>query len=544
MAVVTVGQLLYPSDRALPFARLGGRAVGWQTELELAKRLGEDFVESRLIFQNQGMPLGEATLISAGAEVQEDVLIRRLTDYPLWQRLVPGSFFWQRPEVKQWSISFNNKVLDAFSVSRAAFLSRPATNASLAIVDGEVVAISDVPGVLFTPAQITEALTEKGLSYGREVVVELRGWPIRPDKTAADFFEIRSQAELALNRQIEIVANGQTFTPSREDRASWLELIEGVGGRAILKLNTKIVQEYIDQVVNKQAGKGRGTTSVTLQNGYELKREVGESGLAVDKEDLIESIDEYLIEGIGDGRLLASMIDVAPLIVYNSTYTATRDGLQAYISDRAKRGAWISIQQLDGERWAVGADDHDSVVSASTYKLYVSLYLFKEMQEGKRDWSTPIIGTDTSTCFDRMTIASTNACAEEWLNQFGRTNLNNFLYEKGFSRATTFTNPRAAHTSSADLTRFMAGLEQGTLVSGAYRDRLLSSLSRHSYRSGIPAGSAGRVWNKVGFLWSYTHDTAIVHHPRGRYVMTIMTTGQSYAAIANMTREIEKIMYP
>lgn len=48
---------------------------------------------------------------------------------------------------------------------------------------------------------------------------------------------------------------------------------------------------------------------------------------------------------------------------------------------------------------------------------------------------------------------------------------------------------------------------------------------------------------KIGFLWNYVHDTAIVRHPRGTYVMTIMTQGKSYAAIAAMTRDIERIMY-
>ena len=166
------------------------------------------------------------------------------------------------------------------------------------------------------------------------------------------------------------------------------------------------------------------------------------------------------------------------------------------------------------------------------------------MNEGRHDWNTPILGTTTNACFDRMTIASTNPCAEEWLNQFGRTNLNNYLYSRGFSAATTFTHPEAAHTSARDLTNYMIGLERGTLIGGAQRERLLSSLSRHPYRYGIPAGSKGKVWDKVGFVWDCVNDTAIVHHPRGTYVMTILTRGQSYGAIAAMTRDIERIMYP
>ena len=126
------------------------------------------------------------------------------------------------------------------------------------------------------------------------------------------------------------------------------------------------------------------------------------------------------------------------------------DGFQAYIDKKARWNTWISIQQLDGEKWSLGARDTESVVSGSTYKLYVALYLFKEMNEGKRDWNTPILGTTTNAYFDRMTIASTNPCAEDWLNQFGRTNLNNYLYSRGFSTATTFTHPEAAHTSARD----------------------------------------------------------------------------------------------
>ena len=93
----------------------------------------------------------------------------------------------------------------------------------------------------------------------------------------------------------------------------------------------------------------------------------------------------------------------------------------------------------------------------------------------------------------------------------------------------------------------MIGLNNGTLVSGANRDRLLNNLSRHPYKYGIATGSvvaSDKVYDKVGFLWDYIHDTAIVTHPRGTYILTIMTKGQSYAAIANVTREIERIMYP
>ncbi|HMS93291.1 MAG TPA: serine hydrolase, partial [Candidatus Saccharibacteria bacterium] len=109
---------------------------------------------------------------------------------------------------------------------------------------------------------------------------------------------------------------------------------------------------------------------------------------------------------------------------------------------------------------------------------------------------------------------------------------------------TTFTHPVATHTTARDLRTFLLGVNDGSIVNGAQRDRLLTALSSHSFRQGIPAGSKGTVQDKVGFLWDYTHDAAIVRHPRGTYVMVVMTKGQSYARIAAITREVEKIMYP
>ena len=78
----------------------------------------------------------------------------------------------------------------------------------------------------------------------------------------------------------------------------------------------------------------------------------------------------------------------------------------------------------------------------------------------------------------------------------------------------------------------------------AYEAMLLEKMGRQLYPYGIPAGSKGKVYDKVGFLWSYIHDTGIVYHPKGTYVLTVMTSGYSYAKIAEITRQVEAIMYP
>jgi hypothetical protein len=234
-----------------------------------------------------------------------------------------------------------------------------------------------------------------------------------------------------------------------------------------------------------------------------------------------------------------------PGVIFNSKYTTTQAGLQAYVTDTANaKNMYISITQLDGEKWSAAARNNISIPSGSTYKLFVALVLFDRIDKGEIHWNDPMLDTTVAGCFERMTVASTNPCAEKWIAEFGRQYINDFVHARGFSAGTSFTTGSANQTTADDLTKYMTGLNDGTLVAGSNRDRLLDSLGRHPYRYGIPTGSAGGVHDKVGFLWDYVHDTAIVNHPKGNYIMTIMTKGQSYAAIAAVTRAVERIMYP
>lgn len=537
-------QMAYPPSRALPFAHLNGQLVGFYTENDIAGMIGKEFTAAKFELAVEGAKATQYPLTIAGAEPDAAAMTAKLTNYPFWQRFIPGSILWQRPTVSEWEVMFATTPLKEFTERLAVELSREPVNAGLAIKGGELVANSDTPGRVVTANGLAGAIKAATLQYNAATTIQVPSQVVRPAKTAADLVGVRFKAQAALARELVIEANGIKFTPTAEQKASWLRLSEDVSGNTTLSVDQPKLFDYFSAVITKQAGKPAGRTNITIQNGQEAGRQIGESGLSVNNEPLSLLVTQYLLEGVGRPPFIAEMVAVQPSIIYNNTYTATQEGLQAYIAEKAKHGAWISIQQLDGQRWSAGADHTDSVVSGSTYKLYVALYLFKQMNEGKTTWDTPILDTNTTTCFDRMTIASTNPCAEEWLRQFGRDTVNDYLYGVGFSRATTFTHPEASHTSAADLTKFMIGLEDGTLISGAQRERLLHSLATHPYRYGIPKGSAGQVWDKVGFLWDYVNDTAIVHHPKGKYVMTILTKGQSYGAIASMTREIERIMYP
>lgn len=537
-------QILYPLDRAVPLARLDGKMVGFQKETELIGRVTEVFQSAQVALKTPTKTTKTYSLSATGAELLPDVASRRLVDYPFWLRFIPFSLLWQIPSVDTMAIEYSSHQLDTFAEEASQELSSDAINAGVSITDGRLIATRERIGYAVTQADVSRAMLEAEYPLRSSIVVSIDAKKLLPEKTSTDFSDVRHRVEEALSRPVTVYVADQVFIADATEKASWLTFGSDDNNNTTLVVDDKKLNTSIDQWSAK-VGRTAGQTHVTIENGREIRRVEGAVGSRIESDSLRAALSKYVLEGQGSGTFTATMVDVPPVVVYNNTYSSTEEGLQAYVRDKAKYGAWFSIRQLGGNSWTADADASDSVVSASTYKLFVAKRLFDEMNKGSISWNDPMLDTTVSGCFDRMTIASTNPCAVAWLDRFGRQNMNNYVHGLGFSSAVTFVHPQATHVSAGDLTKFMVGLETGTLINGAQRDRLLYSLSHHPYRYGIPTGSkATLVYDKVGFLWDYVHDTAIVRHPQGTYVMTIMTQGKSYAAIASMTRDIERIMYP
>jgi len=543
-SAIIAAQLLYPLDRTLPLARINDTQVGWRNHDEMAKLLVDRFDRTKLKLTIGKDKSVVYPLKLAGSEPNIETMITKLSDYPLWMRYIPFSVFWQPAYVKTADVSYASTVLKEFSTARSQELSFEPTSARLAIKDGVLVATTDKAGSQVSATQLSEALKKASLTLGKTNTIIVPAERTEAPMTMDDFAAVKVQAEAALARVMHISANGEVFTPPRATVASWLVIGSDEQGVPTLTVDPARVAAYISEM-NAKVGTPAGQTNVSIVNGRETGRTPGATGRAISQDALIPGLSDYLLRGVGSSSVEAPFVDVAPGIIYNNKYTATQDGLQAYVSDIARtRNVRISIQQLDGGHWTASARAQESTPSASTFKLFVALMLFDKMDKGEISWNDPMLDTTVSGCFDRMTIASTNPCAYQWLDTWGRSNVNAFVYDHGFSQGTSFTNPIATHTTAADLTSYMIGLQTGSLVKEPYRSRLLHSLFVHPYQDGIPTGSAGIVHDKVGFLWDYVHDTAIVQHPRGTYVMSVMTKGESYRAIADITREVERIMYP
>ena len=228
-AIIAV-QLLYPFDRALPFARIDTMRVGFSSHDEMAKLLTEQFDKTKVKLTVEGRSV-EYALKSAGAEPNTERMIERLSDYPFWQRFIPLSLVWQMPQVKEADVFYTDSVLHRFSEERRTQLSFGPANARLALRDGKIVATSEKPGSETTTKQVHVALANAHLQLGKTTTVKVPTKKLLAAHPMSELKVVKAQAESALTRQVAIKVNDKTFTPDKakpalRETATYLESLK------------------------------------------------------------------------------------------------------------------------------------------------------------------------------------------------------------------------------------------------------------------------------------------------------------------------------
>jgi beta-lactamase class A len=541
--VVVVGQLLYPQSKALPLARMGGESVALQTEETLSAKVHTLFQDATVTVQS-GDKRETTSLAEAGAELEGDRMVREATDYPLWQRFIPFSILFRSSDIGRLQVDFNQDQLTEYAQKVASQLTVVPVDAALSITEGKLVVTEPHDGRVVTADMVREQVQHARFT-GKQTTLQLQVAATAPKRGMKDIEPVRSQAERYIAHEITLKdRNDKSIVVEPIDIAKWLTTDTDESGKVILAIKDDAVSAYTASIAS-QVDVKPGVAKAKLVDGVEVGRTAAASGLGVDQSKLAEALKAAVASEPSAATIKLVMNPVAPTVSYDRSYSSSRAGLQAYVDYIGQSSnTRIVITQLDGNGWSVGARANEGTVAASTYKVFLSLVLFDKIRTGDLHWNDSIQGYDMATCLEKTIVLSANECAEELIGKFGRTNINNFLYGKGMSRATTFTNSTATQSSAADLNRLMIGIHNGTLLSGDDRSNLLEKMGRQIYRRGIPAGSKGSVQDKVGFLWDYLNDSGIVHHPKGTYAMTILTKGSSWENIAQITRDVEGIMYP
>ncbi len=130
----------------------------------------------------------------------------------------------------------------------------------------------------------------------------------------------------------------------------------------------------------------------------------------------------------------------------------------------------------------------------------------------------------------QMIITSDNSATEMIIEALGGAAALNQQFQSWGLRHTVIRNPLpdlegTNTTSSRDLVRLLALVNQGEILSRRSRDRLFAIMQRTVSRDLIPAGLPNDVlvYNKTGDIGSILGDVAVVEAPNGkRYVLAVL----------------------
>ena len=543
--LLTFAQVAYPSERMLPFAHVDTVAVGgWQKDdvvWELDQRYAAEKIA--IYFGDTDDAFRSPTTKEVGIAVVNDQRIDDIA-YPWWQRLIPGSLLWSHAAATVAAPTYirNNETLQQYITTELGDSCQvPAVDASLKADGDRLSVVSSVPGGTCEINDVTKALANVEPVLGEKTTTRIAVTEVSP-AVSDDEAELLGDALIErINGGVAIKVEADTVMIPANQLLSWLDFTVR-DGELFPVMNSDRSAQFLSDAIAPKVAVPAGVSQITTRDFVVIKQEDGQPGRALDETKTLDSVLAYITNQTNVAGVVTRV--VPPTIEYTRTYSPTNQGLSALLKNFAtdNDGVYgISLVELSGERRRASVDADRQFTTASTYKLFVAYSTLKRIESGEWKWSDQITGgRDLAKCFDDMIVQSDNPCAEALLQKIGFRAATNEAKSLGLSN-TTFLEGDTPLTTSGDLAIFLATLQSGQMLSSSSRERLLDAMSRNVYREGVPAGANGSVANKVGFLGSLLHDAAIVSGPNGTYVLTVMTDKSSWATIADLAGQIDKL---
>jgi beta-lactamase class A len=548
MGATIFGQLLYPSQRLLPFASVNNKAVGHWTKNDAANYLNYEYSRQNidLYFGNNSAPRNSVKPSDIGITTSVSDQVNSL-GYPWYLRLIPGSLLWAHAATRsvEPTYSYDESKRSAFIQEKlGGACSIEPVNASLKASGNK---LELIPASAGGTCNITDV--EKELSRVQPQISASTSIKIAMQEIPAKVSDAEAQATAeTINRQAQagltIKSGDKEFKPDTATILSWLEFYPSEDNKLLARVNVDKANDYFTKNLAPPISKPAGITQVTTRDFTEIARVPGQVGQSLDAGATGQSISNYLQSDSKDTVTAVARL-AQPKVVYTRTYTPTSTGLGALMNAFAQDNAGtygIQLTEIGGSGRQAGYNQSKQFTAASTYKIFVAFGAIKKIEAGEWQWSDQVVnGKNISTCFQEMIVQSNNECAKALLFKYDYNRLTADIQAQGVSGASGFPggNPKA---TAADLNLFMAKLERNQLpISGANRNLLLDAMKRNVYRKGIPAGVNATVADKVGFIDGLLHDTALVYSPTGTYALTILSDGSSWAKIAELTRQLEAL---
>lgn len=541
--ILVLVQIAFPWNGLPLYETIDGVPVGGQAADAVTKSLNDKYkkLPVQLYFGKSPKVYREPTTAQIGLTVDTKQQVESAL-YPWWLRIVPTSLWWAHAVITPKAPHYANSAAVAkeyVAKELGESCDVQAVNATLEYKDKKLKVVSAIDGGTCKPSDVERILgSARPVLSHHDIRIPMVERPakIHDDQAQAVIEKLTEQTKDG----VKIKAGNQEVVATQNDVLSWLDFAAPDSG-IVATVNVEKSKDFFAKQLLPKVSVAAGTSRVTTLDFMETSRVTGANGQTLDTDATIASLNKWLLDAAE--QPVAMTKAVAPTVVYTRTYTPTDTGLAALISQYAQAhpGSFgVSFAELDGKRRHAGYQETKTFRTASTYKLFVAYGALKRVESGAWHWSDQIQGgRDLTKCLDDMIVKSDNPCGETMLAKIGYKTLTNELKAIGLTRSSFMGS--FPETTAGDLTMFVGALQSGQLLNPSNTATLLGAMKRNVYRQGIPAGASGQTADKVGFLEGFLHDAAIVYSPSGTYALTIMTDGSSWATIADLTRQIEKL---
>lgn len=543
VGVITNLALLGLQHNRLPlYSKAGDINLSRKTPVEARKLLAEATAQRQLsvILPDKAM---SAPLAEAGLSVDADYVLAQGTNVTGWNRLPLVRAIKAHKQPLTMRYQTKPETLQSYTAALPVPPATPAQNASIVISQDST-----------QPATISPA--RAGLVYDREAIVNsimtaaqegrltaiVKPQPISPTVEEHQLADNLALTNRLLQAQLVIKNDLGSYRFTAQDIHSVLKIETDQTGKSTPAIDLpKLKQVLTAATASFYRAPASGRSFYV--DGEKLSEQPGVNGHTLDVNASAPLVQAALMNGKAE-LAVPSVNLIAPQNA-ERTYTPTSKGLNALIAEFAKThgGSFqVATQELGGDR-AANYRASDATVPASTYKLFLAYAALYKVEQGSLSMSTQVGAGTTQQCIDKMILFSDNTCAVALLNHLTRPEVDAIIHAAGFPR-TTLANSNNGYmtTTAGELNSFLIALNGKTLLNDEHTAYLLDLMKRQIYRSGIPSGSPGSVVaDKVGFLFGWNHDAAIVYTPKTTYSLVIMTTNSNFATIKSLAAQIHDL---
>lgn len=536
--MIIVVQLLYPSERALPLARLRSEGyIGFAAKNDVMKKF-EDF-DSRIVTVHTHSKVLTTTYKDIGVNILPAETVDTMTAYSFRERLVPFSMFTKSATSYPVKRDIDQSRIELYVNDVIDLAGKRPVDATVSLKGTKFNITPAEEGYEYEVSSFKSQILRSDLEDGGQIV--FAPTVLKPGISTDAASSAVAWMQQRINNPLTVNAEKSSLTLTSELMASWVDILPREKQDKIdIVFNRKKVSKSLAKI-SSMVDYPATSTVVTYLNGVEVGRKLGEHGKRVYFDKLVDGI--VGINSPVTSAYQAQVETLLPAVVVDRKYSKDSLGVQNLIEFWAQNNTGqysIEVRSLNGQITA-SLSPHKLLPSIGVYRMYIASLVYGKIAAGNVGPLTQTeTGQNVQTCLVKMLRESEQTCTDALGAMVGWGASDTLLKAQGFE-STTLTEG-ASLTTANDLSDWLQKLSEGSISRLDHRDELFDSMSDQTLDIGLNAGSDSRVASEYGQYGRYINNAGVVYHPTGAYTVSIMSEGASPESLKLLSKEIYKVM--